>query len=181
MVFVNLIKHRFKKRDTGSIQRGPLSGLHVLQSRVQDERKGTSDFIVFVREGPASKKPKIDFPSDFVQWVDTTDIRCFGGCDFFGGRGGFCSRCWDSLSKEDKIRHSEEQKVLEVQRTHEREERLRQEKEETERAEKEKLEKREQNERELAEKMGRGECYKIGCLTDDVSADQWGNGVCPYI
>lgn len=124
----------------------------------------------------AKKKAKTEQALDFVPWIQTTDIKCIGGCGLFGGYSGFCSQCWPALSNEDKIRHTDEQKVLQVQRTQEREERLRKEKEELERAEKERQEKLEKEERELAEKMGHGECFKIDCLTDDASADNWGNG-----
>jgi len=42
--------------------------------------------------------------------IITTDVKC-GGCTFFGGISGFCSKCWNQLSEEDKVKHTAEQKI----------------------------------------------------------------------
>jgi len=48
--------------------------------------------------------------------ITTTDIKCLGGCTFFGGISGHCSKCWSQLAPADQAKHTAEQTVAQIER-----------------------------------------------------------------
>jgi len=77
--------------------------------------KGTTpDYIPSQKkEIPYVPKPIKDVPGGGIA---TTDIKCLGGCTFWGGISGHCSTCWKKLTPDQQQKHTQEQRLSQPDR-----------------------------------------------------------------